>query len=904
LPSALLGVSGTSASDVWAVGADRGRGPLVLRFDGTRWQPVATQHRGDLWWVHALRPDLAYFGGSEGAILRWRGGTFERAQTPALGKQTVFGVWARDEREVWAVGGALGRDGFLWRSRDGEAFEEVELDPSLVPLRADGERSALLKVWGTPSGEVFVVGDRGTLLHKPADQDRFERIVLATQERLFVVAGTSREVVVAGGTGNGQLLGTDALRGQPWAQLAPAGTPLLQGLALGEDGFGLAVGERATVVLRARQSGSPWQASQLPLPRPIESIHSAWYDGISTGFAVGGNVLSGRLNDGMLAVFSERAWPLVELPVPPPPDTSCPVSMQDPAPGGSIARKWNEQLLGAVRRDLPRPGVHARNLFHVSAALWDVWSAYHPSDKPYLVNESRVPALADAELPAALSFAAYGILKHRYGRAVGSAVSLACFAAQLQRLGFDPASSADQGNSAVAFGNRVAATYIASFAQDGANEQADYKDTTGYQSPNKPLRVDDTLVDVADLGAFQFLNLSLSVTQNGIPLPGGSQEYIGAQWGRVRPFALERGSGPLYVDPGPPPGAVSADLGRYALEVLERTSALDDDTLVDISPAGFGNNSLGADDGRGYAVNPIAGTPYVATRVPRGDFTRVLAEHWADGPQSETPPGHWNTIANRVADTPGFERRWMGGATGLDRLAWDIRMHFTLNGALHDAAIAAWEIKRYFAASRPITIIRGMGTRGQQSSPASPAYSPDGLPLAPGLVEVITEESIQQGRHAHLAPFKGQVAVYSWLGEPGNRVAQVGRHGWMRAVEWLPYQRRTFVTPAFPGFISGHSTFSRAAAEVLTQITGSAFFPGGFAEYRIPRDTGLTFERGPSVEVRLQWARYYDAADQAGQSRIYGGIHISPDDYAGRRVGDEVGRRAVAHAQTFIEARN
>jgi hypothetical protein len=65
-------------------------------------------------------------------------------------------------------------------------------------------------------------------------------------------------------------------------------------------------------------------------------------------------------------------------------------------------------------------------------------------------------------------------------------------------------------------------------------------------------------------------------------------------------------------------------------------------------------------------------------------------------------------------------------------------------------------------------------------------------------------------------------------------------------------------------------------------------------------DAYLTFEKGPSSEVRLQWASYYDAADQAGQSRIYGGIHIQPDDFVGRALGSRVGLAAIAHAETFF----
>jgi hypothetical protein len=114
----------------------------------------------------------------------------------------------------------------------------------------------------------------------------------------------------------------------------------------------------------------------------------------------------------------------------------------------------------------------------------------------------------------------------------------------------------------------------------------------------------------------------------------------------------------------------------------------------------------------------------------------------------------------------------------------------------------------------------------------------------------------------------------------------------------MTYQRTNFVTPAFPGYISGHSTFSRSAAEVLAGFTGSAFFPGGMGAYT---NYVLGFENGPSQPLTLQWATYYDASDEAGISRIYGGIHPPADNLSGRRVGSQVGKAVWALAQTYFD---
>jgi hypothetical protein len=471
-------------------------------------------------------------------------------------------------------------------------------------------------------------------------------------------------------------------------------------------------------------------------------------------------------------------------------------------------------------------------------------------------------------------------------------------------------------------GNRIAAAIIAATMNDGANEAMNYADTTGYMPTNPALVLDIPGSTVPFPSVWQQLNLSEAATQNGIVLPTGIQPYIGPQWRNVRPFALERTGAEMLTDLGAQqpqfehrtmPGQIDPEMRDWLVEVVRREAELEvNATTIDISPGRYGNNTLGTNDQRGHAMNPATGAPYAANVVPLGDFGRVLAEYWADGPRSETPPGHWNSIANYVADHP-MHRRCLGGSADyatcvagttpqMDALEWDVKVYLGLNGAVHDAAVIAWGIKRINLCSRPLTMIRHASARGQSSNMAMPSYHPEGLPLVPGLIELITLESTAAGaRHEHLAPFVGEIAVRGWRGEPGNRDNQIGGVTWIRGRDWVPYQRRNFVTPAFPGFTSGHSTFSRAAAEALTDLNGSPYFPAGLGEFTAVRNSYLTFEEGPSVDVRLQWATYFDAADQAGQSRIWGGIHISADDFVGRQTGRQVGLWAVARARRFYD---
>ena len=572
----------------------------------------------------------------------------------------------------------------------------------------------------------------------------------------------------------------------------------------------------------------------------------------------------------------------------------------------SVARLWDDALLEAIRRDFPAPTVHARNLFHVSAAMWDAWAAYDPVADGVFVTEKIESADPSRARDKAVSYAAYRVLRHRYRDAEGGRKSLAQFRRLMDSLCYRLDRTTTEGASAAALGNRIAETIIAAGRRDGSRERQAYA-PAGYEPVNEPLIVQLPGATMADPDRWQPLALEVSVTQNGQLLPVGPQEFVGPHWGHVRSFALTSDKQGVPIDPGGPPTLADPDTTQAfkdsAIEVVRFSSLLDpgDGLVVDISPAAFGNNTLGRNDGEGYALNPVTGSTYVPNIVPRADFARVLAEFWADGPDSETPPGHWNTLANAVVDTPGFERRIGGGGDVLDPLEWDLKMYLALNGAVHDAAIAAWGAKGFYDYVRPISMIRYMGGLGQSSDPLGPAYHPDGLPLAEDLVAVVTESSSALGGpHEHLADHIGEVAIRAWTGNPADPKNGVGGVDWIRAVQWVPYQKATFVTPAFAGYVSGHSTFSRAAAEVMTAMTGSEYFPGGLGSWTVPAGS-LVFEAGPSEDIELQWATYQDAADQAGISRLYGGIHVAVDDLNGRIMGSQCGKGAWAGATRYFE---
>jgi hypothetical protein len=574
--------------------------------------------------------------------------------------------------------------------------------------------------------------------------------------------------------------------------------------------------------------------------------------------------------------------------------------------GRSVARVWDEAALQLIRQVVPAPTVHARNLFHLSAAMWDAWAAYDPRADGYFVNEKRSASDAKAAGETAISFAAYRLLLWRYVTVADLQTAQRELDSRMESLCLDPKYAGANGDSPADLGNRIAAAAIAAGRDDGSREDERFVDP-GYRPANPPLEVAQRGTKMADPNRWQPLSLAKQLSQNGLPIPGSVQTFIGPQWGHVRPFALPRSDAGTPIDPGPPPqlgnAATDAAYKQSAVDIVRYSSELDpaDPTMVDISPGAMGDNRLGTNDGSGHSANPATGRPYAPNGVRRADYERALSEYWADGPKSETPPGHWNLIANAVTDSPGFQRMIGGQGPTLEPLEWDVKMYFALNGALHDAAVAAWGLKGFYDSARPISMIRFMGGEGQSSDPGAPSYDLQGLPLVPGLIEVVTRESTAPGeRHAALRDHVDEIVVRAWRGFPRDPKTETSGVGWVLAVDWVPYQRSTFVTPAFAGYVSGHSTFSRAAAEVLTSMTGNAFFPGGISELTV-RPGQLLHEKGPTAPVALQWATYRDAADQAGISRLYMGIHIRADDFEGRRIGARCGEDAWALATSYFD---
>jgi hypothetical protein len=630
----------------------------------------------------------------------------------------------------------------------------------------------------------------------------------------------------------------------------------------------------------------------------------------------------------------------------------------------SVAQIWNEVLLEGIRNDFARPTVHARNLWHSSGAMFDAWAAYDDTASTWLLGKTQAgydchytaPSFPRDHQPAreqAISFAAYRIVRHRFQNSPGAEFVTQLADETMAELGYDinDTSTAYQRGSPAALGNYIAECYIAYGMQDGSNEANNY-DPTLYAVVNPPIEPEKPgNPEIIDLDRWQQIKLTLSIDQSG-NIVDGTQQSVGPEWGRVHPFSLTASemstcqrSGfdlPIYHDPGAPPrhnGPLANEYKWSHSLVAVWSGHLDPATgrgakLIDISPASLGNIQSypasfeghrdfydllsGGTPDTGYTINPASNAPYTPQLVPLADYARAIAEFWADGPDSETPPGHWFVIVNTISAHPDLIKRFEGAGPLLGSLEWDVKIYFALGGSMHDAAITAWGAKGCYDYIRPVSAIRAMAERGQSTDPddADCRYHVDGIayiddaddPAGDGSKRVI--DCVRPGDPLADDPDTpgvdalnvGKIKLFAWRG-PGyisNWNFDVAGVAWILADDWWPYQRPTFVTPPFSGYISGHSTYSRTAAELLTLFTGDAYFPGGKSEFPAPVNQFLVFEEGPSVDITLEWAKYSDASDQCSLSRIWGGIHPPADDIPGRLIGMELGPAAFKHARDYF----
>jgi PAP2 superfamily len=395
--------------------------------------------------------------------------------------------------------------------------------------------------------------------------------------------------------------------------------------------------------------------------------------------------------------------------------------------------------------------------------------------------------------PRALPTRPNGISRQKPPKDVSQAVSYAAYSALMdlfpseapafnslmQSLGFYPISTTTDTKTQAGVGNVAAQAVISYRHGDGSNQLNGYADTTGYAPVNTPTQINDP------------------TKWQPLLVNGKVQKYTTPHWGTVTPFALTSGSqfrpatGPAldYTNPN----------GTYVSQAQ---------TILKYS-------------------------------AQLNDTTKTIADYWANGPHSETPPGHWELFTQ-------FVSAQYISAKDKHALADDVMLFFALSNAVFDAGIACWECKRYYNSMRPITAVHYLFT-GQQ--------------------------------------------ITAWGGY--NKGTQT-----FDGSLWLPYQESIVVTPPFPEYVSGHSTFSAASAYILQQATGSDTFGNSFTA--APGSSLIEPGFAPSQSVTLSWPTYSAAAAEAGLSRQYGGIHFNQGDQDGRTLGKQVAMQVGAKVLTYL----
>jgi len=511
--------------------------------------------------------------------------------------------------------------------------------------------------------------------------------------------------------------------------------------------------------------------------------------------------------------------------------------LREPGTDLPLVVQWNELALAGIREEpVIRAPVVSRQLFLLHTAMYDAWTAFDDQAQPYAMSPVKLaPAeRTEANLRNALSQAAYQVLVRRFGRLSGGGFKPQ-LREQMARYGLNIATAADT-TTAAGIGFMAAESVLRRRANDGANQANLYSEIT---SPDYPQRYaafnSDDWRDPRAPGGERFDPNRWQPLQ--VPYPQTAtvkgrkqynpddrssydvQRFMTPHWAAVTPFALSSGA---QLRPSAPPR--------------------------------FGSDAPYT-DAKGQRMSNDHAYRAQAEQVLRlnadlSERDKAIAEFWADGPRSESPPGHWNQLAHGLVVRDQLD------------IEASVKLFFALNAALLDAGIAAWESKRYYDYVRPISAIR------------------------------------------HL--YYGQ-PIRGWGGINQGTVE-------LRGEDWLPYQQITFITPPFSEYVSGHSTFSAAAAEVLKRFTGSDQFYDGVSRtgQDIDQDgdedllgqfiygkNRFFFERGPSEAIVLQWPTFTDAADEAAFSRLVGGIHFQDGDLRGRVMGRQAGVLAFERAQAL-----
>lgn len=441
--------------------------------------------------------------------------------------------------------------------------------------------------------------------------------------------------------------------------------------------------------------------------------------------------------------------------------------------------QWNQLILEAIKYTRTSPPLAARALAMVHTAMYDAWSVFDEkavstSTAMYIKINSPQSCRED-DTKKAFSYAAFRVLMDLFYCSLPPK-NKNMFRDFMCSLNYNPDDTTLEITTPQGIGNLSARLIIESRAGDFSNQHGTlndpcWADYTGYCPVN-------TWDKVNDLDHWQPLR------SENLPGEFKIQNFLVPHWGLVHPFALNYN---WEFRPGPPYKKHMSQFKDQAKEIINISAGLT-------------------------------------------DKQKAIAEYWADGVGSYTPPGHWCEIAQFVADCYRYGEEDC------------IKLFFALCNALLDSSIACWECKRQYDSARPVTVIREL-YRGKD--------------------------------------------IQAW-GGPGKGTQTIKGEHWS---SYIP-------TPPFPEHVSGHSTFSASAATVLQCYTGSDNFGGCtvIGKGCSVIEKGLT----PRSDIRLEWATFSEAAEEAGLSRLLGGIHFAKANNEGQQMGRKIGKATWEKAMFYF----
>lgn len=512
--------------------------------------------------------------------------------------------------------------------------------------------------------------------------------------------------------------------------------------------------------------------------------------------------------------------------------------VNDPDPSVSVV--WSRALHTAIAEsDQPSgPTIAARAMAMVHTAMYDAWASFDATAARVSVDVEGDNAGMESRLLASEANMVKAMSYAAYNVLVDLYPDMVetFVSVMKERYGLDPAGD---GSLAYEVGLDAAQDLLAARASDGSNQAGGYADTSGYT----PINTDTDNIKVIDRWTPDMV-------------ADADQMFLTPHWGQVAGFSVPQSGGAndfTDLTPPPPKAFLAEAYADSSVDLTAGTITLSADAVIDGVSYAAGSTVAISKAMIGTVINAdfiAQALEVVQISANLTDKHKVIAEFWEDGPGTSYPPGAGLLLAEYVS------------ARDNNNIGTDAKLFMAVSNAQLDASIVAWESKLKYDYARPVLVIQTLGKLGL-------------------IGELGFDEITGQAGHV----------ITAWAG-PEHGVATI------LAENFVSYQQPgSDPSPPFAEYVSGHSTFSASAAEVMKLMTGSDYL--GTSVTINPHSS--RFEPGtPGDPVTLYWETFSDTAQQSGISRLYGGIHFADGNEQGLALGAQVGQDVFNLAQAYF----